>query len=154
MDALSFLARQHRDAEALFLRCSQEDGDWQSFVLLVDLLTAHSSLEERYFYPVLGKHIGTEDQIKAYLREHFEHKQLIADLLDLTPSDPRFQKKLSVLHKNVSSHIAEEEKLFPLLRAELTPTELDFWGTELALFWRELSGGEPHQGTLDPASFS
>jgi len=50
------------------------------------------------------------------MEEHLQAKRLIADLLDMSTTDPQWDSKVSVLCEEIRHHVGEEEhELFPKL---------------------------------------
>lgn len=73
-----------------------------------DRLSAHASIEERYFHPA-AKAQDTEALLREAAEEQLSAKRLIADLLDLEPSDEEFDAKMQVLQEQIEHHVEEEE---------------------------------------------
>ena len=128
MDAIKMLKKQHREVEAMFkeIEKAKSAGPRRKvFEKLADALAVHATIEERHFYPAAKKK-QTEDMVLEAVEEHLEVKRLIADLLDLEPSDPVFMAKISVLKEDVQHHVEEEEgELFPKVQKLLDDEELE-----------------------------
>ncbi len=154
MDAIKLLESQHDDVDALFAKITRARTDAQrleNFNALADLLVAHSAIEEQIFYPAVydGE---LEDQLGDALREHESMKRLMAQLIDLTPDDPRWGVKLKELQDEVESHVGEEEdELFPLVRQTVDKRELDDLGEAMDELFEDLIGGEPRNDLPDGA---
>jgi hemerythrin superfamily protein len=119
MDAIDLLISQHREMEALFKQVKQvlDSGDTGAtkklFAEVADKLTTHIASEEEIFYPAVRAK-RTEDILLESLEEHLSLKRLLADLLQLQPSEQTFEPKFKVLKEQAEHHHKEEEEhLFP-----------------------------------------
>jgi len=128
MDAIKMLKKQHREVEALFKeleKAKSANPRRKVFEKLADALAVHATIEERHFYPAAKKK-QTEEMVLEAAEEHLEMKRVIADLLELEPSDPVFMAKVSVLKEDVMHHVEEEEgELFPKVQKLLEDEELE-----------------------------
>jgi hypothetical protein len=115
------------------------------FQELADKIAAHSTMEEKLFYPsVMAEQ--TEELLVESTEEHLSVKRILADMLELDADDDRFDAKLSVLKEQIRHHAREEEEgeLFPKLRRLLSADELAALGNEcLAMFEALIENGEP-----------
>jgi hypothetical protein len=116
LDAVALLTTQHREMEHLLKQVADatEDAEKKSlFVRAADLLTVHIKSEEEIFYPAVHR-ARTEDDLLEALEEHLSLKRLLADLVELEPSDKAFEPKFKVLKEQTEHHHREEEEhLFP-----------------------------------------
>ena len=149
MNAIKMLKQQHREVSKLFkqLEGSRSDEKRQStFEEIADALAVHAAIEERHFYPAV-KRQQTEDILLESVEEHLQIKRVIADLLDLDPSDASFAAKVKVLQDDVEHHVEEEEKdLFPKVKKLLDAEELASIAAEMQEMQAELEGeGDPRQ---------
>ena len=87
----------------------------------------------------------TSEQLHEAVEEHLAIKRILADMLELDSDDEEFFAKLAVLKEEVSHHAHEEEedKLFPILRRELTADELSALGNEVLAMFEAIIGSEP-----------
>jgi hemerythrin superfamily protein len=141
------LTEQHRELEASFEAVLAADGATRRalFVRCADVLMSHVLVEERYFYPAVRAK-RTEDILLESLEEHLSLKRLLADLLALTVTDPRFEAKLHVLKEQSEHHHEEEEKkLFPKVEKLLSKEELDALGDQMGMAQADLLAGEPRK---------
>src|SRR5262249_770778 len=119
LDAIVLLESQHRAIEEVFQRMARESiaRDVRPALLqLADLLTLHSAIEERHFYPGVRTD-ETEALIDDSAEDHMDMKGLLLHLVDAGPDDPDFPAKLEELQGLVEAHVAEEEDdLFPRVR--------------------------------------
>jgi hemerythrin-like domain-containing protein len=83
-------------------------------------LMKHSIEEENVIYPAL-RDIGQAEGADALNKEHGYVKQYLYDLGNTPSNSPEWMAKVREFRADLESHIAEEEnRLFPMLRAQLT----------------------------------
>lgn len=148
MDAVWLLTSQHREMEGLLARVAEasEDAERKTlFTQAADLLTVHMKSEEQVFYPAVHA-ARTEDDLLESLEEHLSLKRLLADLLELEPSQRAFEPKLKVLREQAEHHHkGEEEHLFPAVMKLLDATQRAMLGREMVAMQDELNmQGRPH----------
>jgi hypothetical protein len=87
----------------------------------------------------------TEELLRESVEEHLAVKRVLADLLTEDLDDEEFSAKLSVLKETVSHHAhdEEEQKLFPILRKQLTADELAGLGNDVLALFETLMQSEP-----------
>jgi hemerythrin-like domain-containing protein len=149
MGPIDVLEEQHREVEALFDAFDEvEDASDKRklFLDLADAIAAHSTIEERHFYPAI-RASQTEDLVREAFSEHLQVKKLVADLLDTSAGDPGFVTKVHQLKENISRHVAVEEgQLFPLVRRLFADMELDVVADQMEQTYAELMlEGEPRE---------
>jgi len=148
MNALDLLKEQHEEVSKLFKKFEKlEDGAdgerRELFIRIADRLSAHATIEEQYFYPSI-KTDKTEDLVREAVEEHLGVKRIIADLLELEPSDEQFDAKMKVLMENVEHHVEEEEdELFKLVRKVLNADQLLALGVQMKAEFDEMMEAEP-----------
>src|SRR5687768_10673858 len=101
MNALELLEQQHREVEDLFEKCEKaEESEKQTiFAKLADNLAAHSTIEEKIFYPAV--YVGDLKELLAEaVEEHLSAKRVIADLLEEEPGET-FEAKVKVLKEQI-----------------------------------------------------
>jgi hemerythrin-like domain-containing protein len=134
MNAIELLEEQHREVEDLFQQIddtNDDDARQALFDELADAIAVHAAIEERHFYPAAYRE-ATEDLLRESVEEHLAMKRVVADLLELSPSDEAFNAKCRVLRDIVDRHVEEEEGvLFPQARRMLGPDILDELGDEM-----------------------
>jgi hemerythrin superfamily protein len=139
LNALDLLRSQHAEVEDLIEQIEDtDDSDEKAelFLKLADNIAAHSTIEEKIFYPSVMTD-GTHEQLIESTEEHLVVKRLLADMLELDCDDEHFDAKLTVLKENLRHHAhdEEEDKLFPQVEAMLDEDELAALGNEmLAMF--------------------
>src|SRR5690606_29345395 len=116
MEAVSYLTRQHRELEDLLekaVECQDPAKRRELFSRAADHLAVHLESEEQVLYPAV-KSSGTQDILLESLEEHLSLKRLMADLMELDPSEQTYEPKLKVLKEQSEHHHGEEEDdLFP-----------------------------------------
>jgi hemerythrin superfamily protein len=146
-DVLDLLTSQHKELDELFARIESREGNVPSlFTQLADKLAAHSTVEEKLFYPtIMAK--DTEDQLREAVEEHLSIKRVLADLIALEPSNDAFFAKLKVLKEQVSHHAHKEEevKLFPKVKNLLSEDERAALGNEILVMFEELMQSHPYK---------
>src|SRR4051812_42251875 len=148
MDAISLLTDQHEEVSKLFKKFEKLGDDAVSerrelFIMIADRLSAHATIEELYFYPA-AKSEKTQDMLVESVEEHLVVKRLIADLLEMEPSDENFVAKMKVLRESVDHHVEEEEgELFPKTKKLLDEDQLLALGVQMKAEFDELMEAEP-----------
>ncbi|HZH14026.1 MAG TPA: hemerythrin domain-containing protein [Archangium sp.] len=133
MDPIELLTRQHEEAESLFQQVAVASGEERThlFRRLAYLLTLHTQLEERFFYPEV-KLAQTSDLVQHSYDDHAESRALISQMLHLDVRDIQFEPALIRLRESVEAHVAEERSiLFPQVRRLLSSEHLARLGNEL-----------------------
>ncbi|WP_163993761.1 hemerythrin domain-containing protein [Pyxidicoccus caerfyrddinensis] len=127
MDVIDLLIQQHREVDALFeaFRNAQDDASKKELCIqLAEALTLHSTIEERWIYPVARRVIG-EEKIQHSVDEHGEMKSIIADMLRARNDVSGLAAKVGELEKVVKSHVADEEKnVLPQFGQKVTEKEI------------------------------
>jgi hemerythrin superfamily protein len=138
MDAITLLRADHKTVEQLFKRFEKAGGrahveKRQIVDRIIEELSVHAAIEEQLFYPVARATVpSTEDVVLESLEEHHIVKWVLSELVDLSPSDERFDAKVTVLIENVRHHVKEEEQeFFPKVRDRLGRKALSVLGDAL-----------------------
>jgi hypothetical protein len=148
MNALDLLKEQHEEVNQLFKKFEKLEDDATAerrelFIMIADRLSAHATIEEQYFYPSI-KTEKTEDLLREAVEEHLGVKRILADLLEMDPSDEQFTAKMKVIQENVEHHVEEEEEeLFKLVRKALNADQLLALGVQMKAEFDELLMAEP-----------
>jgi hemerythrin superfamily protein len=158
MDAIKLLKGQHRDVEKLF-EAFESAGTKEKQALfdrIADALAVHATIEEKIFYPA-AKSEKTKDLLQEAVEEHLSVKRLIADLMELSPSDESFDAKVKVLKEQVEHHVEEEEtEMFPKTKSTLDAATLEELGAQMESMAGQLeAAGRPRDavpGETDQAS--
>jgi hypothetical protein len=146
MDAIQLLKSQHDEVKELFEEfqvASEDDEKRAVFEKLADNLAAHAAIEEKYFYPdAYGKEL--KEVLTEAVEEHLAAKRIIADLLEMEPSDQNFDAKVTVLQEQLYHHIEEEEdELFPKARTLFSKEDLESLGASMEIAFDELIREQP-----------
>jgi len=146
-DVLDVLKSHHDRVDELFEQIEKSAKGAQrtaAFTELADLLAAHATVEEKIFYPSVMME-KTKEMLQEAVEEHLEVKRMLADMMQLDPDSEQFDAKLSVLKENVSHHAHEEEedKLFPILRKQLSQDDLAALGNQVLARFEELMTMHP-----------
>ncbi len=146
MDAMKLLKEQHDEVAANFKRF-EKSGDTEEkrelFELIADSLAAHTTIEEKIFYPAV--YVGdTAEKLEEAVEAHLAAKRVIADLLEMDVEDPQFDAKMQVLKEEVEHHVEEEEgELFKTVSKDFSSQEIDSLGNEMQRMFDELKDSEP-----------
>jgi hemerythrin superfamily protein len=126
VDAITLLKTDHKTVEKLF-KAFEKAGDRavktkaDTVKSIIEELSVHAAIEEQIFYPAIRSDVpDTNDEVLEALEEHHIVKWVLSELESMTPTDERFDAKVTVLIENVRHHVAEEEtELFPTVRKAL-----------------------------------
>ncbi len=117
---------------------------------VVKALSVHASIEEQLFYPAIRQRLPQSvNLVLEALEEHHVMKCTLSELAEMSPDQPRFAAKVSVLIDTVRRHVKDEEKLlFPAVRKEFSKTELTDLGYALVQV-KQSAPTRPHPGSPD-----
>jgi hemerythrin superfamily protein len=149
VNALELLRSQHDEVEELIEDIEASDDPVKKaelFRQMADKLAAHSTIEEKIFYPSVMTTEIREQLIEA-TEEHLAVKRLLADMMELDADDEHFDAKLTVLKENVRHHAhdEEEDKLFPKVEAMMDDDDLAALGNEMLAMFEQLIEMAPRQ---------
>ncbi len=155
MTALELLEEQHREVDDLIAKIleSEDSGlKQQQFDRLADSIAAHSTIEEKLFYPAVRTE-DTEDLIKESYDEHREIKELLADMIDSDLEDDEFAEQLATLQERFTRHAHEEEEgeLFPKVLKLLDRDQLETLGAEMQAMFETEMASEPRNRLMPEA---
>jgi hypothetical protein len=146
MNAIDLLKEQLEEVKGLFEKIEKEDDSdaiEDLFDQLADNLAAHSTIEEKIFYPAAYES-QTEDLLKEAVEEHLAIKRLVADLMDMAPEDENFMAKITVLKEEVEHHVEEEEgELFKSAKKDLGAQRLKELGARMKALFEETMAENP-----------
>lgn len=147
IDALELLKQQHDEVEDLIEQIEETDDideKCELFTKLADNLAAHSTIEEKLFYPSVMAD-RTQELLILATEEHLAFKRVLADMLEMDPDEEHFDAKLKVLKEEVHHHARDEEetKLFPIVRKMLSADELAGLGNEMLAMFEQVMEREP-----------
>jgi hypothetical protein len=148
IDALELLRSQHDEVESLIEDIENADGEEkrQLFIEMADKLAAHSTIEEKIFYPAVMAQ-NTRELLLESTEEHLSVKRILADMMELDAGDEHFDAKLTVLKEQVRHHAHDEEEkiLFPKVKRLMSKDQLAGLGNDLLAMFVELLEREPRK---------
>lgn len=120
-DIVDLLQSDHEQAKTLLNRfdaTGPHDRE-QYFCEVVNELVKHEVAEEVVVYPVIREEAPDgEREADARIKEQSEAEQMLSDMEKLDATSSEFEQKFKELRAAVLGHaMAEEENVFPLLRA-------------------------------------
>jgi hemerythrin-like domain-containing protein len=146
MDAIALLRKQHAEVKSLFseFKKTEEPAKRQQlFEEIADNLAAHCEIEEKLFYPAVFTG-DLEEVVKEAAEEHLSAKRVIADLLEMEPTDSQYEAKMSVLNELINHHVKEEHaELFPAAREAVESKELKVLGEKMEEMFERLIPTSP-----------
>lgn len=118
MDVIKLLKQDHRIVKGLFNQYNSASSTKQKRDLankITKELSIHAAIEEQFLYPTIRERDERlNDQVLEALEEHHVVKATLKELESMTPTDERFDAKMTVLMENIKHHIKEEEEeMFP-----------------------------------------
>ncbi|HEY2797478.1 MAG TPA: hemerythrin domain-containing protein [Thermoanaerobaculia bacterium] len=144
-DATELLKKDHDKVRDLFKRYEASDRAAEKAQIARTVcaeLTVHAEIEEEIFYPALER-AGQRDSVKMVRESVEEHKivkTLVGELEGMTPRDPQFEAKFTVLREAVEHHADEEEDdLFPDAKRDLGENRLRELGGQMQARKQELA---------------
>jgi hemerythrin-like domain-containing protein len=146
VEATKLLKQQHDEVKELFkqFESAEEDSEKQEcFDEIADAFAAHGEIEEKIFYPAV--YVGAlKEKLQEAVEEHLAAKRVVADLLEMEPSDEQFDPKMKVLKELIEHHVEEEEgELFPLVQKNFAREELEALGDQMEQMFAKLQEDEP-----------
>lgn len=122
-DAIVLLKQDHAEVKKMFKQfdklAEKEDieGKTQIANKICAELIAHTIAEEEIFYPATREAIDDDDMLNEAKVEHDSAKELITQILSMSPEDPMYDAKVTVLGEYITHHVEEEEtEMFPMVR--------------------------------------
>lgn len=127
-DVVELLLHQHGMIRDLFTEVERSTGAERrdAFRRLVRLLAVHETAEEQVIHPLARRTLpGGEGLVDDRLAEERRAKEMLAQLDDMDPDDPRFLPMLSQLRDAVIAHaVSEEQYEFRYLRQQVKPEQM------------------------------
>lgn len=137
-DAIVMLTEDHKEIKKLFRRFEAAGDDaaktkGEIVDKILEALTVHTYIENEVMYPDVRRLLpDLEDDVLESYEEHHVADVLCLELLTMTPSDERFDAKVTVLIEVVEHHIDDEEdEWFPKVRERLGRKRLQEIGLTL-----------------------
>jgi hypothetical protein len=125
VDAIVFLVEEHLLIRQLFADFDQhppgdprrpEDIVAETFTVL----RLHDQVEDEIFYPAVTDALSDHPKVKRFVEMaslvHGAIDEEVGQMEAIAPEDPSLGDRFRHLGRAVLSHVAEEERLFPLLR--------------------------------------
>lgn len=137
VDAITLLTEDHENVKAMFEQYEAlgERAHVTKKRLATQICTElirHATAEEEIFYPAVraaGK--DQEELVDEAIVEHASAKELIAQILDMEPTEDLFDAKVKVLSELIDHHVQEEEgEMFP--KARKAGLDLEQLGRQIA----------------------
>jgi len=137
VDAITLLTEDHENVAQMFeqyeaLGDRAHASKKKLATQICTELTKHATAEEEIFYPAVraaGK--DKEDLIDEATVEHASAKDLIAQILEMEPTEELFDAKVKVLGELIEHHVKEEEEeMFP--KARKAGLDLEALGAQIA----------------------
>ena len=144
VDAITLLTEDHENVAQMFeqyeaLGDRAHASKKKLATQICTELTKHATAEEEIFYPAVraaGK--DKEDLIDEATVEHASAKDLIAQILEMEPTEELFDAKVKVLGELIEHHVKEEEEeMFP--KARKAGLDMQLLGAQIAERKAELS---------------
>ena len=137
VDAITLLTEDHENVKSMFEQY-EELGDRahaskkKLATQICTELTKHATAEEEIFYPAVraaGKE--QEELVDEATVEHASAKELIAQIMDMEPTEELYDAKVKVLGELIEHHVKEEEEeMFP--KARKAGLDLETLGQQIA----------------------
>jgi hemerythrin superfamily protein len=108
-------------------------------------LEIHSQLEEEIFYPAL-RAVAETEMVQKSVPEHNQMRQLIMQLRNLEPSDPKYDETFFQLMNVVMHHVADEETLLLPAAERVLAERLGELGAEMTK--RRMQLAVPRSGEI------
>jgi hemerythrin-like domain-containing protein len=138
VDAITLLTEDHENVASMFEQYEQL-GDRahatkkKLATQICTELTKHATAEEEIFYPAM-RAAGSkddEDLVDEATVEHASAKDLIAQIMEMEPTEELFDAKVKVLSELIEHHVKEEEEeMFP--KARKAGLDLETLGQQIA----------------------
>lgn len=139
---VAIIKEDHRMVEDLFAEyktLGDTDYDQKQAIAhkISAALTKHAEMEETLAYPRFKEVMDDEEDklVEEAYAEHEVAKHLIAELKSLSPEDPQFDAKVTVLEESIAHHVKEEEEdLLPRAERDIPEDVMEVIGTEMLAF--------------------
>lgn len=144
VDAITLLTEDHENVKSMFeqyegLGDRAHASKKKLATQICNELTKHATAEEEIFYPAVraaGK--DKEDLVDEAVVEHASAKDLIAQIMEMEPTEELFDAKVKVLSELIEHHVKEEEEeMFP--KAKKAGLDLESLGQQIAERKAEIS---------------
>lgn len=120
-DIVDLLSQDHQEAKQLLNQITSAAPDARNdlFWELMPALVRHEVAEEIVVYPTIRSEAPDGNaEVEPRLKEQQQAEEMLSSMEKLDPASEEFGQKLSQLRHDVLEHAqAEEQNIFPLLRA-------------------------------------
>jgi iron-sulfur cluster repair protein YtfE (RIC family) len=137
IDAVELLLRDHRLIGGLAEQLDTVDDPAEIrslYLRIVEELAAHELAEQEVVFPAVraALEMTGDDTLAHRMGEHEELNETLAEMRGLAPDGFEFTKRGSALLLELNGHfLREEESVFALMRATMTPDELAELGSRV-----------------------
>jgi iron-sulfur cluster repair protein YtfE (RIC family) len=144
-DAVAILTADHKEVAAKFKEF-EGLGD-RAFAAkkklaaeICQALTEHMAAEEDIFYPAFHQAVPkSDDMVDEAVVEHAGAKDLIEQILGMSPEEELYDAKVHVLSEQIEHHVKEEEEeMFP--KARKSDMDLVALGEQIEAMKEQLHG--------------
>ena len=156
-DAIVQLKDDHKQMRRLFREFQKAGDDAQDTKArlaeqILEELTVHTYIENEVMYPETRSLLpDLEDDVLESYEEHHVADVLSGELASMSPSDERFDAKMTVLIESVKHHMEEEEQdWFPKVRAGLGRAKLHELGERMIQLREQAPRRPPQTGSPAP----
>jgi hemerythrin superfamily protein len=150
---IDLLMEDHREVEQLFDKFEGLDADQgtqkQTVVAkLIEELTLHTTVEEKYVYPPMRDALPQGDKLVNHANEeHKEAEDVLNELSMMDVDDDEFDGLVQKLQEIIADHVEEEEQeLFPKFEETLGKERMLEIGAQVEeakkIAKKSLSGGD------------
>lgn len=136
-DAITLLTDDHKKVKKLFKefdKAAEAEDTAQKEELVEQIcleLKVHTEIEEEIFYPAVRAAIDDDDMLNEAEVEHASAKDLIAQIQEMSASDPMYDAKVTVLGEYIDHHVKEEENEM-FVKAKKAKLDLNALGEQMS----------------------
>ena len=136
VDAITLLTEDHENVAAMFeqyegLGDRAHASKKKLAMQICTELIKHATAEEEIFYPAVLAATKDDDMVDEATVEHASAKDLIAQIMEMEPTEDLFDAKVKVLSELIEHHVKEEEdEMFP--KAKKAGLDLESLGQQIA----------------------
>lgn len=136
VDAITLLTEDHDNVKAMFeqyegLGDRAQASKKKLAMQICSELIKHATAEEEIFYPAVLAATKDDDMVDEATVEHASAKDLIAQIMEMEPSEDLFDAKVKVLSELIEHHVKEEEEEM-FQKAKKAGLDLDMLGQQIA----------------------
>jgi iron-sulfur cluster repair protein YtfE (RIC family) len=131
MDAIDILKAEHKAAKKAMEEIAESSGDKRGklFLALKQELEMHDRIEEQIFYPTVQSHPKASSFPALDKKAHQEIEAALEKLERLPVAAAEWLDDFKAMQRKLLAHVADEEnRLFVIIRTQLSQMELDALG--------------------------